>query len=142
MDLVEFADFLELERSGKLQEAKQQLLRLVSQGHPLAMLELGKHYCQDSFLYVSGVDTDKSKVLADEAMQTLEELADCGDADAMLYLARVYLGDYGPWYHSAETAERWLLQAFHAGCRSAADDLHRFYLVRDREKSEYWNQKT
>lgn len=142
MDLTEFADFLELERSGKLHEAKQLLLRLASRGQPLALLELSKHYCQDPGLYVSGRDTVKSKMLADEAIQTLEELADCGDADAMLYLARVYLGDYGTWCESSEAAEHWLLKSFNAGCRSAANDLHRFYLDRDHKKSAYWNLKT
>lgn len=142
MDWTEFPDFLELEREGRLAEAKQQLLRLASQGHPLGLLELSKHYLQAPDPYTSNADTEKSKVLADEAVQTLEELADCGNAEAMLHLARVYLGDYGPWFDSEETAEHWLVESFHAGCQSAAHDLHRFYLARDQEKSDYWYQKT
>ena len=142
MDMKPFTDFLELEHDGKLEEAKRQLLHLASQGHPLGLLELSRHYLQDDDPYTAGEDQKRSKLLADEAVQTLEELADCGDAEAMLHLARVFLGDYVPWYDSAETAENWLLKSFHAGCQSAANDLHRFYLARDRKKSEYWDQKT
>lgn len=142
MDLKDFKEFLELEQRGELEEAKRQLLRLASRGHPLAMLELSRHYSQQPEPYAPGEDADKSRALADEAVQTLEELSDCGDADAMLHLARVYLGDYVPWYDSAEHAEQWLLKSFHAGCKSAAADLHRFYLSRDQEKSEYWDQKS
>lgn len=146
MDSTEFSDIIALERSGRLGEAKQRLLQLASQGHPLGLLELSQRYLLDPLhepdRYTPGLDTEKSKVLADEAVQTLEELADCGDAEAMLYLARVHLGDYGPWYDSEEVAEHWLLLSVRAGCQSAENDLQQFYLDREQRQSEHGYQKT
>lgn len=145
MDTSEYSEAIALENSGKLAEAKQRLLYLASQGHPLGLLELSRRYLLDpvneAYRYAPGLDVEKSRELADEAVQTLQEQADCGDAEAMRYLACVYLGHYGPWYRSTETAEQWLLKSFHAGCRTAANDLHQLYLGRDESKSRYWFQK-
>jgi hypothetical protein len=131
-----------LEREGNLAEAEQDLLRLAARGHPLGLLELSRRYLLDPEAeegrFAPGTDAQRSKALADEAVQTLEELADCGDAEAMRWLGRVYLGEFGPWYDSAETAEGWLLAAFRAGSQSAAADLHRFYLGRDQQKADQW----
>ncbi len=136
MDLTALPDFLELEREGGLEEVKQQLLRLAAQGHPVALLELSKNYLQESESHPSDGDSEISKALADEAVQTLEELADCGNALAMRHLAHVYLGDYVPWYDSEDVAEHWLLESFHAGCRSAGQDLAQFYHARHRDSGD------
>ncbi len=145
MDASEYSEAIALENSGKFAEAKRRLLRLASQGHPLGLLELSRRYLLDPMeephRYTPGFDLEKSRELADEAVQTLEEHSDCGDAEAMHHLACVYLGHYGPWYHSPETAEQWLLKSFRAGCRAAANELHRLYLGRDENKSRYWFQK-
>lgn len=145
MDSSEYSELVALENSGKFAEAKRRLLDLASQGHPLGLLELSQRYLLDPvdepYRFTPGLDVEKSRELADEAVQTLEEQADCGDAEAMRQLAYVYLGRYGPWYRSAETAECWLLKSFHAGCRAAANDLHHLYLGRDENKSRYWYQK-
>ena len=145
VDSAAISDLLALESRGRLVEAGQGLLRLAARGHPVGLLELSRRYLLDpqreTNRFAPGIDVEKSKVLADEAVQTLAELADCGDAEAMRYLGRVYLGDFGPWFDSAETAEDWLIKSFHAGCQAAAADLHRFYLCRDQRKADRWYQE-
>lgn len=53
-------------------------------------------------------------------------------------LAYAYLGHLCPHYKDVGEAEKWLLQAYEAGCYFAANDLHTFYLGSDQEKSKYW----
>jgi TPR repeat protein len=143
MDNTEYFKVSELERAGHVKEGLSLLARLVSEGHPLALLDMSMRYFSiEGFAYpVEAIQTDyvKSEQLAIQAKEQLEVLAASGDGEAMRLLAGIYLGHWHPVHEkSLEKAEQLLLASFAAYCYFAANELATFYVGSDIEKAKHW----
>lgn len=143
MDNDEYFNVLDMERSGEIEEGFLQLEKLAEDGHPLALLDLSaRYFSTEGFAYpVKRIDTDekKSEELAVKAKDRLVELANAGDGEAMRMLASTYLGHWHPVHKkSVMQAEKWLIQAYNAGCYFAANDLATFYQGSDIERAKFY----
>ena len=146
MDSSEYFKVSEMERSGKTEEGFLLLEKLAEEDDPLALLDLSaRYYSTEGFAYPLKrirPDERKSEELAIKAKNRLTELANMGDGEAMRMLASIYLGHWHPVHRrSVEEAEKWLVRAYDAGCRVAANDLATFYQGSDIEKAKFYFQE-
>ncbi len=143
MDNEEYFEISDLEQSGKTKEGFALLMKLVSENHPMALLDMsGRYYSTEGFVYPVEdvpVDMKKSEELAVQAKKAFEKLAKKGDGEAKRMLASIYLGHWHPIHEkSLEKAEELLLEAYKVKRYFAANDLAIFYLGSDIEKAKFW----
>jgi hypothetical protein len=86
------------------------------------------------YLLGSGVEQD-----TDTAVDWLISASNKGNEVAMLYLGRIFMGDYGDEYTDYELAEEQFFQSANAGNACAAYELGRFYVnfTHEYEKAYY-----